>query len=50
MLCIVDKLSGYVQQGTAVGTGAQLLTVEQDCLSLGTDVKTPKHVLITQRK
>ena len=34
-LCAVVKWSGYVQQGSDV----QLLTVEQECLLLGTDVK-----------
>ena len=34
-LCVVVTWSAYVQQGT----GVQLLTVEQECLSLGTDVK-----------
>ena len=34
-LCVVVKWSGYVQQGT----GVQLLTVDQECLLLGTDVK-----------
>ena len=38
-LCVVVKWSGYVQQGTGVGTGVQLLTVEQECLSLEADVK-----------
>ena len=33
-LCVVVKWSGYVQQGT----GVQLLTVEQECLLLGTNV------------
>ena len=33
------KWSGYVQQGTGVGTGVQLLTVEQECLLLEADVK-----------
>ena len=35
-LCVVVKWSGYMQQGT----GVQLLTVEQERLLLGTDVKT----------
>ena len=34
-LCVVVKWSGHVQQGI----GVQLLTVEEECLSLGTDVK-----------
>ena len=34
-LCIIDKWSEYVQQGT----GEQLLTVEQEWLLLGTDVR-----------
>ena len=33
------KWSGHVQQGTGVGTGVQLLTVEQECLLLEADVK-----------
>ena len=33
-------MSGYVQRGTDVGTVLQVLTVEQEYLSLGTDVKT----------
>ena len=37
-LCVVVKWSGYAQQGT-VGTGAQLLTVEQECLLLQAAVK-----------
>ena len=36
-LCVVVKWSGYVQQGTGVGTGVQLLTVEQECLLLEAD-------------
>ena len=31
----VVKWSGYVQQGPGVGTGVQLLTVEQECLFTG---------------
>ena len=38
-LCVVVKWSGYVQQGTGVGTRVQLLTVEQECLLLEADVK-----------
>ena len=34
-LCVVVKWSGYVQQGT----GAQVLTVGQEYLLLGTDVQ-----------
>ena len=34
-LCVVVKWSGYVQQGT----GVQMLTVEQEYLLLGTDMK-----------
>ena len=30
--CVVVKLSRHVQQGTGVGTGVQLLTVEQERL------------------
>ena len=33
------KWSGYVQQGSGVGTGVQLLTVEQEWLLLEADVK-----------
>ena len=33
------KWSGYAQQGTVVGTGVQLLTVEQECLLLEANVK-----------
>ena len=33
------KRSGYAQQGTGVGTGVQLLTVEQECLLLEADVR-----------
>ena len=43
-------MSGYVQQGTDVGTC--FTSVEQEYLSPGTDVKTlsgSKLVLITQR-
>ena len=39
-LCVVVKWSGCVQQGTGVGTGVQLSTVEQVCLLLEADVKT----------
>ena len=39
-VCVVVQWSGYVQQGTGVGTGVQLLTVEQECLLLEADVKT----------
>ena len=43
-LCVVVKWSGYVQQGT----GVQLLTVEEECLSLGTDLKHSEvHVLFS---
>ena len=54
-LCVVIKWSGYVQQGT----GVQLLTVEQECLLLGTDVKhsgvqnlfsLPNEVSFVQKK
>ena len=38
-LCVVVKWSGYVQQGTGVGTGVQLLTVEQECLLLEADLQ-----------
>ena len=38
-LCVVVKWSGYVQQGSGVGTGVQLLTVEQEWLLLEADVK-----------
>ena len=33
------KWSGYVHQGTGVGTGVQLWTVEQECLLLEANVK-----------
>ena len=39
-LRVVVKWSGYVQQGTGVGTGVQLLTVEQQCLLLEADTST----------
>ena len=38
-LCVVVKWSGYVLHGTDVGTGVQLLTLEQECLLLEANVK-----------